>query len=231
MATLFAVVPTFGNPPSLYDFAVEDAVIAELDAAALGAWTGSGGTEGFSCFGYRVADELVAREALARAMAKHLPGTAYHVRVAGDSGCHTAFEVLREFTPKQLTLRRAGAQPLGSFEHVQTLLRRLFPGVQFGWTPSGPERIRVSEERGWPLTRELRQRLEKFRSELEGVIDGNGYRVRFGLGCEEPVACLQVTPLGDTAELARGLAALESAAGARFQESEEAGTAEPRRCT
>src|SRR5262249_28021327 len=143
MPTLFVVVPTFGKPPSPYGFAVQDAIVGELDADSLGAYTGCGGTEGFSVFGYRVADETAARDALARAMEKHLPGTPYHVRIAGDLGCNIAFEVLKEFTPKKLTLHRGDGQPLGTFEQVQAMIRDLFARAELVGRLGGPERVPI----------------------------------------------------------------------------------------
>src|SRR5262249_41521891 len=116
---------------------------------------------------------------------------------------------------------RGDGQPLGTFEQVQAMIRDLFPSAQFGWTLSGPERVRISQERGQPLPAELRQRLESLPSIFEGVAEGEGYRVTFGLGDDEGVACLRVTPLGSAQELQSGLAALESAAGASFELSEE----------
>jgi hypothetical protein len=229
MPTLFVIVPTFGKRPVPYDFTVMDAIVAELDGASpgAGAYTGAGGTEGYLAFGYRMTDEAATREALARAMNKHLPRTPYDVRVAEDSGCNIAFEVLKEFTPKKLSLRHPDGRPLGTFEQVQAVIRRLFPAVQFGWTPDGPERVRMCEEGGHPLPPEHRQRLEGVPSELEGVAEGPDYRVTFGLGSREPVGYLRVTPLGGGAELQAGIAGLESDVGAKFQVSEGEGSAEP----
>jgi hypothetical protein len=51
---------------------------------------------------------------------------------------------------------------------------------------------------------------------LEGVAEGPEFHVTFGLGNEEPVACLYVTPRGLSPELERGLAALEAEAGPEF---------------
>jgi hypothetical protein len=222
MPTLFVIVPTFGKPWVPYDFATQDAVVRDLNSASLGSYTGAGGTEGFLAFGYRVADEAIAREAVARAMAKYLPGGEYHVRVGPDSGCNIAFGILGEFAPNKLSLRRADGRPLGSLNEVEALIRGLFPDVRFAWAPSGPERIRNCEERGHPLPNEIRQRLEGVPSVLEGVAEGEGYRVTFGLGHRDPVERLLVTPLGNGLELRSGMVALEAEAGAEFQASEEA---------
>jgi hypothetical protein len=50
MPILFVVIPTFGKPPSPYNLAVQSAVVAELDAASLGAYMGAGGTEGYLAY-------------------------------------------------------------------------------------------------------------------------------------------------------------------------------------
>jgi hypothetical protein len=221
MPTLYVLVPTFGRPPVSYDFGVMYAVVADLRRAAGGVYTGAGGTEGYSVFGFRVADETAGRTALGQAMEKHAQGVEYHVRVAEDSGCSIPFEILREFVPKKLSLCRADGQPLGSFDQVQATISFVFPGSSFAWTPDGPTRLRRCEESGHPLTADLRERLASMTSELEGVAEGRGYRVTFGLGSQEPVQSLRVTPLGNIAELQSGLAALQSEVGAAFQALEQ----------
>jgi hypothetical protein len=61
--------------------------------------------------------------------------------------------------------------------------------------------------------------METLPSLREGVAAAPDYHVTFGLGHEEPVLCLYVTPRGRAPELDRGLAALEAEAGAEFQVS------------
>ena len=119
----------------------------------------------------------------------------------------------------EYTLQRADGRPFGSFEQVQTLIRRLFPSVEFFRTTSGPEKVRQAEERGVVLPPHIRQWMEALPSLLEGVAEGDGFHVRFGLGTEEPVSCLYVEPRGLAPELERGLAALEAEAGAEFKVS------------
>jgi hypothetical protein len=119
----------------------------------------------------------------------------------------------------EYTLRRADGQPFGSFAQVQTLIGRLFPAVEFFWTTSGPEKIRQAEERGIKLPPHIRQWMATLPSLLEGVAEGSEFHVTFGLGHEEPVSCLYVTPRGLAPELDRGLAALEAEAGAEFKVS------------
>ena len=121
----------------------------------------------------------------------------------------------------EYTLRRADGLPFGSFEQVQSRIRYLFPTVEFFWTTSGPEKIALAAERGITFPPELMAVLPDLPSLLEGVAEGDGFHVTFGLGHQEPVPCLYVTPRGDSAELDRGLAALEADAGAEFKVSGE----------
>ncbi len=119
----------------------------------------------------------------------------------------------------EYSLRRADGRPFGTFDEVQALIRRAFPDVEFGWTTSGLEKLRLAKERGIELPPQLRQALESLPSLLEGVAESEEYHVTFGLGHEEPVTCLYVTPRGMAPELDRGLAALEAVAGAEFKGS------------
>jgi hypothetical protein len=119
----------------------------------------------------------------------------------------------------EYTLRRADGQPFGSFAQVQALIRQWFPSVEFFWTTSGPEKIRLAEERGVKLPPHIRAWMETLPSLLEGVAESSEFHVTFGLGLDEPVACLYVTPRGMAPELDRGLAALEAVAGEEFKVS------------
>jgi hypothetical protein len=117
----------------------------------------------------------------------------------------------------EYTLGRADGRPFGSFEQVQALIRQFFPPVEFFWTTSGREKVRQADERGVELPPHIRQWMETLPSLLEGVAEATEFHVTFGLGQEEPVACLYVTPRGMGPELDRGLAALEAEAGAEFK--------------
>lgn len=119
----------------------------------------------------------------------------------------------------EYTLERRDGRPFGRFHEVQALLRRAFPNVQFFWTTSGSEKMKLARQRGVDLPPAVREVLEQLPALLEGVAAGDEYHVTFGLGHEEPVTCLYVTPRGLADELGRGLAALEAAAGARLQVS------------
>ena len=121
----------------------------------------------------------------------------------------------------EFTLRRADGQPFGSFEQVQARIRALFPSVEFFWRTSGQEKIALAAERGIVFPAALMAVLPDLPSLLEGVAEGDGFRVDFGLGHQEPVDCLYITPRGAAAELDRGLSALEADAGAEVKVSGE----------
>ena len=121
----------------------------------------------------------------------------------------------------EYTLRRADAQPFGSFEQVEARIRAMFPSIAFRWTLSGPEKMALAAERGITFPPALMDILPGLPSLREGVAEGDGFHVTFGLGHEEPVPCLYVTPRGSAPELERGLAALEADAGAVFKVSGE----------
>lgn len=113
----------------------------------------------------------------------------------------------------EYTLRRPDGRPLGTFAEVQALLRRLAPGVEFGWTTSGPEKVRQATENGVELPEDIRRWMESLPALLEGAVETEEYLVVFGLGYEEPVPFLCVEPHGEGAELDRLLAALETEVG------------------
>ena len=77
----------------------------------------------------------------------------------------------------------------------------------------------LASERGITFPPALLASLRNLPSLLEGVAKGDGFHVTFGLGHQEPVTRLYVTPRGDAADLERGLAALKADAGAVFRVS------------
>jgi hypothetical protein len=113
-------------------------------------------------------------------------------------------------------LERDDKGPIGSFAAVQEVLRDLFPSVEFGWTTSGLEKMRLAEERGVTFPPELLKVLPNLPSLLEGFVDAGEYLVEFSLGHQEPVRCIYVTPRGDSPELDAKLAALEKRIGGAF---------------
>ncbi|HEY2416249.1 MAG TPA: hypothetical protein VGI40_28670 [Pirellulaceae bacterium] len=117
----------------------------------------------------------------------------------------------------EFTLQRPDGAPLGTFNEVQTMIRRHFPSVQFSWTTSGLEKLKLAKERGLELPPEIRKACESLPSLLEGSAGGTSYQIAFGLGHEEPVCCLYVEPRGDHQELLSGLAAMEKEVGAAFR--------------
>jgi hypothetical protein len=113
----------------------------------------------------------------------------------------------------EFTLRRADGQPFGSFELVQALIRRVFPSVEFFWTTSGAEKIEMARHNGVEMPPQILEAIKDLPSLLEGVAQGEGYHVSFGLGHEEPVTFLCIEPRGSGPELDAGLESLEAEAG------------------
>src|SRR3954471_12112442 len=120
----------------------------------------------------------------------------------------------------EYTLRRADGRAFGAFDQGQALIRRLFPAVEFFWTEGGPDKVRQADANGVELAPHIRQWMMTLPALVEGVAEGPDFHVTFGLGTEEPVACLYVTPRGLGPELERGLAALEAEAGAELKVSD-----------
>ena len=60
----------------------------------------------------------------------------------------------------ELALGRADKAPIGSFDEVQSMIRDVFPTVQFGWTQSGQDKLRLAAEHGIELPQSIRESLE-----------------------------------------------------------------------
>jgi len=109
-------------------------------------------------------------------------------------------------------------RPLGSVEAIQTVIRTHFPSVQFHWTTSGLEKLRIAKERGIEFPPALREGLESLPSLLEGVAEGPGWRVDFGLNHLDPVRELVIEPRGDEYEKAEpAIRGIEQALGSKFR--------------
>jgi hypothetical protein len=117
----------------------------------------------------------------------------------------------------KLGLQRADNKPIGPLEAVRSTIRELFPTVQFVWTPSGQELLRLVEaELGEELSGGLREFVETDPSRLEGRYKSSDFFVEFRLGHEDPVKYLGVTLRGECAQLDESLCALEARFGGRF---------------
>lgn len=121
----------------------------------------------------------------------------------------------------EFALERNDKAAIGSFEELQTMIRGIFPGVQSGWTTSGPDKLKMAAERGIEFPPDLREALKTLPSLLEGRFESDGNCVEFGLGYEQPVMCLYVTPRGGSPALDQQLAELEARVGGTFVVSGE----------
>ena len=121
----------------------------------------------------------------------------------------------------EYALERADASPIGSLDDVQALIRSVFDSVAFAWTQSGPDKLKLAEERGIEFPPALAKSLETLPSLLEGQAAGDNWQVSFGLGYSEPVMCLYLTPRDPGNALEKQLAALEAAIGGKIVVSGE----------
>jgi len=121
----------------------------------------------------------------------------------------------------EYALERDEKAPIGSFDSVQSLIREVFPTVEFQWTQSGPDKLALAAERGIEFPPELREALKTLPSLLEGRFATDEALVEFGLGFQEPVRCLYVTPRGSSATLNQQLSKLEAKVGGKFVVSGE----------
>ncbi len=104
--------------------------------------------------------------------------------------------------PTELVLERHDGRSIGSFHEVQGVISEIFPETRFYWTTSGPEKLKMAEERGIQFPPELHQSLTSLPSLLEGIYEsGDAGAISFGLGFQEPVHRIYVTPLGWSDEL------------------------------
>ena len=106
---------------------------------------------------------------------------------------------------------------LGSLSEIQSLIREHFPSVQFHWTTSGAEKLRLAKERGVELPQEIRDVLNNLPSLLEGVAEGLGWDIMFGLQHMDPLRELIIEPRGDDAAMDAGIRAIEQVLGTSFR--------------
>lgn len=66
------------------------------------------------------------------------------------------------------TIKRPDGQPLGSFAQVEGVLASLFPGVAFGLSLSGLEKLEAMESKGVTLPAVLREHLVSGPCEIRG---------------------------------------------------------------
>jgi hypothetical protein len=86
MAELEVTIPTASTLPSRDELALRNAVEATLNQTGVGICSGAGGGMGEMQLTFRAADQTampLARAAVDRAMATHMPGFEYRVRLLG----------------------------------------------------------------------------------------------------------------------------------------------------
>jgi hypothetical protein len=70
------------------------------------------------------------------------------------------------------TLSRIDGRPLGHRDYLVRIFERHFRGIEFGWTPSGPERLATARSRGVEYPPAVREYYETAPSQFEGLWEG-----------------------------------------------------------
>jgi hypothetical protein len=96
------------------------------------------------------------------------------------------------------TIFRADGAPLGDRETVVKILRRHFHSVEFGWTPSGVDKLAAMKSQGIEPPEILREHLSGQPPKYEGVYDGPGWSAQFLFGHGDPIKKLEVVLRGET---------------------------------
>ncbi len=81
MPHIVVEIPLVATRRPREEITARNAVTEELSGLAIGTCTGAGGGMGSMDFSYRIADESKARAAIEQAMSRHMPGSAYRIRV------------------------------------------------------------------------------------------------------------------------------------------------------
>lgn len=66
------------------------------------------------------------------------------------------------------TLSRIDGRPLGHRDDLVRIFERYFPGIGFGWTPSGAEKLAIARSHGVEYPPVLREHFEKAPAVFEG---------------------------------------------------------------
>jgi hypothetical protein len=98
-----------------------------------------------------------------------------------------------------LTLSRSNSQPLGSRDHVISVLLEFFPDAKFWWMPSGKELIKAHREKyGSDYPGPIHEYYETKPAEYIGDWQGSGLSAEFYLGCKDPIAEIALVLRGKT---------------------------------
>jgi hypothetical protein len=96
------------------------------------------------------------------------------------------------------TIFRADGAPLGDRETVVKILRRHFDGVEFGWAPSGADKLAAMKSQGIEPPEVLEEHLLGQPAKYEGVYDGRGWSAQFLFGNADGIEKLDVVIRGET---------------------------------
>jgi hypothetical protein len=113
----------------------------------------------------------------------------------------------------QLTIRSKDGSLLGSTEEVRAVLDRLFPGIAWEWTSTGPDRLAAADASGVELPQVVRRVMESQPSVLCGEVETGGVAATFSLGPAGAVPAVWATVGGDGPAVEGALSRLRSRPG------------------
>lgn len=97
----------------------------------------------------------------------------------------------------EITVARSDGQPLGTRDAVVNALSRHLPGVEFGWTQSGNEKLDAMSVQGVDATDSVRAQLAAQPAQYEGVWETDDWTAQFFLGDPEVVRSFGAALGGD----------------------------------
>ena len=100
--------------------------------------------------------------------------------------------------PWEITIRAAHGTPLGERDVVRRHIADAFPGVQFRWEPSGPEKITAFRVAGHEFPDIIREHFERTPSKEQADFEGDEFSVRFYLGVDATLYSIDAEVRGDT---------------------------------
>lgn len=89
--------------------------------------------------------------------------------------------------PWDITIRTHDQLPLGSREYVKACIAAAFPGTEFSWDISGPEKLAYMDGKGMEVPDVIRKSFEQSPSMEQGDYEGKDFSVRFHLGAESTI--------------------------------------------
>src|SRR5262245_64596625 len=96
------------------------------------------------------------------------------------------------------TIRRADGELLGDLAAVQDALAAAFPGIEFGRSPSGEEKIRAAAEQGVVFPDVIQESFARMPAQHGAEFKGAEFSASFSQGAAEIVKQVDVLLYGKT---------------------------------